>query len=150
MVNRDREKHQQTHLGRETCPHGAPSAERPPSHRNESPAAVFVSNQRADVFSGGDMGQNRFHLQPPRLCTRTALECSATQTGRGRDSCHRNVYKSRPEECKQQREQFLSDNTVNFRQSCRDLPVWSPHDNSLLEDRFCANGRLLLSFSILL
>lgn len=64
-----------------------------------------------------------FHLHP--LLLHMVLKCFSTQTGR--ESCHRNVYKSRPEECKQSWVELLSDKRVNFRRSCCDLPVWSFH-----------------------
>lgn len=72
-----------------------------------------------------------FHLHP--LLLHMVLKCFSTQTGReGRESCHRNVYKSRPEECKQSWVELLSDKRVNFRRSCCDLPVWSFHHNMAL------------------
>lgn len=68
---------------------------------------------------------NRFHLQPRLLHTMW----SATAHKQA-DGCHRNVYKSRPEECKQTWVQLLSDKRVNFRQSCCGLPVWSFNYNT--------------------
>lgn len=58
---------------------------------------------------------------------RSRTHCSAHKQAESRASCHRNVYKSRPEECKQSRVELLSDKRVNFRQSCCGLPVWSLH-----------------------
>lgn len=66
---------------------------------------------------------NRFHLH-------TMLAATAHKQGEGRESCHRNVYKSRPEECKQNWAELLSDKRVNFRQSCCSLPVWSFNYNT--------------------
>lgn len=57
---------------------------------------------------------------------------SAHKQAEGRESCHRNVYKSHPEECKQSWVELLSDKRVNFRRSCCDLPVWSFNYNMAL------------------
>lgn len=55
----------------------------------------------------------------------TMLSTTAHKQAKSWEGCHRNVYKSRPEECKQSWVELLSDKRVNFRQSCCDLPVWS-------------------------
>lgn len=60
----------------------------------------------------------------------TMLSATAHKQAEGQEGCHRNVYKSRPEECKQSWEELLSDKRVNFRQSCCDLPVWSFNNNT--------------------
>lgn len=71
---------------------------------------------------------NSFHLQSQLL--HTMLSATAHKQAEGWESCHRNVYKSRPEECKQNWVKLLSDKRVNFRQSCFSLPVWSFNYNT--------------------
>lgn len=82
-----------------------------------------VENQRLICFSGRTIPRkhNRFHLHPQPQ--HTMSNTTAHKQAEGWESCHGNVYKSHPEECKQNWVELLSDKRVNFRQSCCCLPV---------------------------
>lgn len=82
-----------------------------------------VENQRLMCFAGRTIPRkhNRFHLHPQPQ--HTMSNTTAHKQAEGWESCHGNVYKSHPEECKQNWVELLSDKRVNFRQSCCCLPV---------------------------